>query len=81
MTLEGPETSAEGTEPLSVSVNGVPREVPRGATVATLVAALGLRPELVAVEVNRALVPRRRHAEHTLAAGDRVELVTLVGGG
>ena len=35
----------------------------------------------VAVEVNLELVPRRRHAEHVLRDGDRVEVVTLVGGG
>jgi sulfur carrier protein len=34
-----------------------------------------------AVEVNRSLVPHRRHAEHALRDGDRVEVVTLVGGG
>jgi sulfur carrier protein len=66
---------------LTLSVNGALRTLPRGATVADLVQTLGLRPELVAVEVNRALVPRRRHAEHVLEGGDRVELVTLVGGG
>ena len=35
----------------------------------------------VAVEVNLQLVPRHRHAEHRLAEGDRLEIVTLVGGG
>jgi thiamine biosynthesis protein ThiS len=34
-----------------------------------------------AVEVNRAVVARREHATRTVAAGDRVEIVTLVGGG
>jgi thiamine biosynthesis protein ThiS len=31
--------------------------------------------------VNLALVPRSRHAERRLDDGDRVEIVTLVGGG
>ena len=34
-----------------------------------------------AVEVNRTLVPRSRHESHQLQDGDRVEVVTLVGGG
>ena len=72
---------ADEAAALTVSLNGAPRAVPAGATVADLVRTLGLRPELVAVEVNRVLVPRRRHAEHALADGDRIELVTLVGGG
>lgn len=76
-----PEPPRDGAASCVVTVNGAPRELPAGATVATLLAAAGLRSELVAVEVNRALVPRRAHAAHRLAAGDRVELVTLVGGG
>jgi len=77
----GASERASGAAALTLSVNGARRALPHGATVADLVQALGLRPELVAVEVNRVLVPRRTHAEHTLADGDRVELVTLVGGG
>ncbi|HEX5500519.1 MAG TPA: sulfur carrier protein ThiS, partial [Thermomicrobiales bacterium] len=52
-----------------------------GTTVAALLGELGLEPKQVAVEVNLELVPRGRHAEHALAAGDRLEVVTLVGGG
>lgn len=66
---------------LAITVNGEPREVPAASTVADLVAALGLRPEVVAVERNREIVPRARHAEVELADGDALEVVTLVGGG
>ena len=72
---------ATGDARMRVTVNGEPREVAAGATVAALLDELGLRPELVAVEINGALVPRARRAEHALADGDAVELVTLVGGG
>jgi thiamine biosynthesis protein ThiS len=34
-----------------------------------------------AVEVNRMLVPKRRHEQHMLLEGDQVEIVTFVGGG
>jgi sulfur carrier protein len=40
-----------------------------------------MQPRLVAVERNRDLVPRAQHAACALEAGDRVEIVTLVGGG
>jgi sulfur carrier protein len=66
---------------VKVSVNGVERELAEGTTVAGLVAALGQRPEQVAVERNQRIVPRAEHARTVLAAGDRVEVVTLVGGG
>ena len=69
--------------PASVQIvlNGQPREVPAGSSVAALLAELGLPLGHVAVEVNLDLVPRARHAQQMLAAGDRVEIVTLVGGG
>jgi thiamine biosynthesis protein ThiS len=66
---------------LPIRVNGTEHEVAAGTTVAQLLVWLELRPELVAVEVNGALVPRTRRAERVLEAGDTVELVTLVGGG
>ena len=66
---------------VGIFVNGEPRDVREGATVADLLEELGLAAKPVAVEVNRDLVPRQRHDEHQLAAGDRVEIVTLVGGG
>ena len=69
------------TEELEITVNGEAVQLPAGSTVAELVAARGLRPEQVAVEVNREIVPRASHAEHPLASGDRIEIVTMVGGG
>jgi sulfur carrier protein len=42
---------------------------------------LEILPKHVAVEVNLELVPRARHAEHRLREKDRLEVVTLVGGG
>ena len=66
---------------MEIELNGATREVEDGATVARLVESLGLRPEIVAVEVNRALVRKDRRGEVRLAPGDRVEVVTLVGGG
>lgn len=66
---------------IEIELNGGRRELPEGTTVAGLVALLELRPEVVAVERNRALVRRADHAATQLADGDRVEVVTLVGGG
>ena len=66
---------------MQISLNGKPREVERGDTVASLLEALGLDPRQVAVERNLELAPRTRHAATILTAGDRIEVVTLVGGG
>jgi sulfur carrier protein len=66
---------------MELVVNGSRREVPDGLTVRALVEHLGLTEGPVAVEVNRAIVPRARHAEHRIVAGDVVEIVHFVGGG
>jgi len=69
------------SQSLSVELNGGQRHIAPGTTVAELLAELGVEPRHVAVEVNQAVVPRARHAEQPLRAGDRIEVVTLVGGG
>ncbi len=66
---------------MTITLNGETREVPHGTTVADLLGALELPLRHVAVEVNLELVPRGRHAEHALRENDRLEIVTLVGGG
>ena len=66
---------------MKLTVNGEAREAQEDASVADLLAQLELGPGPVAVEVNRTLVPRARHAEHRLADGDCIEVVTFVGGG
>ncbi len=66
---------------MRISVNGQSREVAQGISLASLLTELELTARQVAVEVNMDLVPRTRHAEHTLKEGDQLEVVTLVGGG
>ena len=66
---------------IEIYVNGRPRAVAAGSTVTTLLQALELDPRMLAVERNLELVPRGQHAATPLAAGDRLEVVTLVGGG
>jgi sulfur carrier protein len=69
------------SEQMILTVNGKERELAEGTTIADLLAELKLDPRMLAVERNLDLVPRGQHAETQLAAGDRVEVVTLVGGG
>lgn len=66
---------------MHIQINGDSSEVPADTTVARLIESLGLAPELVAVELNDGLVARDERTTTCLADGDRVEIVTLVGGG
>ena len=66
---------------MKIMVNSEEREVAEGCTVAGLIGDLGLAAAICAAEVNRTVVPRRERDETVLREGDRVEIVTLVGGG
>lgn len=66
---------------MKVSINGEPRELKEGATILELLQELGVVRERVAVEVNTEVVRKTHHAERRLAEGDKVEIVTFVGGG
>jgi thiamine biosynthesis protein ThiS len=64
-----------------ITLNGKPRQVAQGSTVADLLAELGLDPRTVAVEHNRIIIKRETYAEAALSAGDNLEVVRFVQGG
>jgi thiazole synthase len=66
---------------LTCTVNGESRTLPDSLTVAQLLQHLGYDRRRVAVEINGEVVPTVRHGEHLLTTADRIEIVTLVGGG
>ena len=69
------------SERVQIHVNGEAREVAAGTTVSDLLCELGVTQPHVAVELNLEVVPRAQHSATPLAEGDRLEVVTLVGGG
>jgi sulfur carrier protein len=68
-------------QPMQIQVNGKPREVASETTIAALLETLNVPLRGLAVERNLELVPRAEHATTKVADGDRIEVVTLVGGG
>ena len=66
---------------VELQLNGESRTFPEGISLVDLIVHLDLADRRVAVECNREIIPRDRHAEHILAAGDIVEVVQFVGGG
>ncbi len=66
---------------ISITLNGEPRTVPAGISVAALAALLELNPKKVAVECNLEIVPRSTLGEVMLEDGDHVEIVHFIGGG
>ena len=66
---------------MHITLNGSPRDCKPTTTVAQLLDEAGYGQRRVAVEVNHEIVPRSLHTSHTLADGDRVEIVHAIGGG
>ena len=69
---------------MKLQINGEEREFANAAvpfTLAALIETLGMKPDRVAIELNRDIVSRARWAETALNEGDRLEVVQFVGGG
>jgi sulfur carrier protein len=68
---------------VNVTVNGEPRQLPAGATVASVVELLDVTPGArgVAVALDEEIVIRAQWGDTTLHEGARVEVVGAIQGG
>ena len=66
---------------IHVTVNGRQRDLPEGMNLRELVLSLNLMPERVILELNETVISRDRWVQVILVENDRLELVSLVGGG
>ncbi|MCU0570604.1 MAG: sulfur carrier protein ThiS [Oculatellaceae cyanobacterium Prado106] len=66
---------------ITLQVNGDRRQCPPHTRLPDLLTHLGLNPRLVAVEYNGEILHRQFWEETEVQEGDRLEIVTIVGGG
>jgi thiamine biosynthesis protein ThiS len=66
---------------MNLIINGEDRQFDSALTVAALLDRLGMKPDRVAVELNRKLVPREGWGTTQLSDDDKIEIVHFVGGG
>jgi len=66
---------------MQIQVNGEQHAIEANVSIAQLLKQMKLDPRTLAVERNFELVPRAEHAQTLLEDNDRLEVVTLVGGG
>ena len=69
------------TKTIEVVVNGEARRVPEGFTLARLLEFLEVKPDRVAVELNRSIVRKQDWNTTAIAVGAQLEIVWFVGGG
>jgi sulfur carrier protein len=82
MGASGMPAPSEVISPLiAVWVNGEPKEVPAGQSIAELLDVLEVARDRVAVELNKCLVRRRDWQQTAVTPGSYVEIVEFVGGG
>ena len=65
---------------MKLTINGEP-QISSAETLGALVETLGMKPDRVAIELNREIVPREQWTQTPLHDGDRLEIVHFVGGG
>ena len=66
---------------ITVTINGEARQFEQALPVRDLVDRLGLAGKRIAIERNGEIVPRSEFGAHSIADGDRLEIVVAVGGG
>lgn len=66
---------------MKLTVNGTEREFAAGSTIADVVAALEVKTDRIATELNLSVIPKAKYAETELNHGDKLEIVSFVGGG
>ena len=72
---------ARNLDSMQTQINGEPRTVPAGLTVAGLLKELDIRPDRVAVELNLTILDRSEFDRRSLQEGDRIEIISFIGGG
>ncbi len=65
---------------MNLTINGEAKTT-SATTLTALVEELEMKPDRVAIELNRQIVPRDRWSQTQLSEGDSLEIVHFVGGG
>lgn len=66
---------------ISLVANGKMQHCPEGTPLPQFLQQIGMNPQLVAVEYNGEILHRQYWDTTTMQEGDRLEIVTIVGGG
>ena len=66
---------------MTLTLNGESLEVVDDSNAHDLIVQLGYENQRIALEINEAIIPKSKHAEFALNAGDKIEIIKAVGGG
>ena len=66
---------------MTLTLNGESLEVVDDSNAHDLIVQLGYENQRIALEINEAIIPKSKHTEFVLNAGDKIEIIKAVGGG
>ena len=66
---------------MEIFVNGESRQVQESYSIIQLLEEMDLSGKRLALEINEEIVPKSRHTDYLISAGDKVEIVNAIGGG
>jgi len=66
---------------MNILLNNQPKEFSERLTIKELIEKSNIKSKYYAVEINRILIPKSEHAKHLLRDGDKIEIITAIGGG
>ena len=66
---------------MQIVLNGATTDIQEGTSISDILADLGFKDQLIAVEVNQEVIPRGEHISFILSPRDVVEIIHAVGGG
>ncbi len=66
---------------MKLTVNGTVQEFAAGSTIADVVVGLDVKTDRIATELNLSVIPKAKYSETILNDGDKLEIVSFVGGG
>lgn len=75
------EFASNGASTITIQANGQLRNLPTNSTIADFLQALNISPKYVVTQLNGKIIPRDHLDQVVLYTGDKLEIITMVGGG
>ena len=66
---------------MNIMLNNEDSEVRDGMTIAQLLSDREIQNKYIAVEVNKIIIPKSDYQKYEIKNGDRIEIITAIGGG
>jgi len=81
MALPEKASKSQSEKRMQILVNGAEQDLPTGANILALLKQLDIAPERIAIEINLTVIDRAAYHERIFQEGDKVEIISFIGGG